>query len=120
MSNLAISWNAIRGTVIAGLLSIVFSTTPAAAASFFYFKDPTKAPNERICFAADQARRHNLQNIKQDNLGVGGTRDNFFAVMTCVGTVVVVMVAGDTGTNGSPLAQELFDAVRRETCIDAC
>ena len=74
MSNLAIWWNAIRGTVIAGLLSIVFSTTPAAAASFFNFKGPTKAPNERIClsFAADQARRHNLQNIKQDNLGVRG------------------------------------------------
>ena len=40
--------------------------------------------------------------------------------MTCVGKVVVVMVSGDPGTNGSPLAQELFDNVRRETCIDGC
>lgn len=115
-------WNAVTGTVIASLLSIALSTTPAAAASFFFFKGPTRAPNERVClrFAADQARRHNLQNIKQDRLGVSGTRDNFFAVMTCVGKVVVVMVSGDSGTNGSPLAQELFDAVRRDVCIDAC
>jgi hypothetical protein len=41
-------------------------------------------------------------------------------VMTCVGKVVVVMVAGDSGTNGSPLAKELFDAVRSEGCIDTC
>ena len=108
--------------VLAGLLSIALVHTPVSAASFFYFKGPTKAPNERVClsFAKDQASRHNLQNIKHDNLGVGGTKDNFFAVMTCVGNVVVVMVSGDTGTNGSPLAKELFDAVRGEVCIDAC
>jgi hypothetical protein len=78
--------------------------------------------HERIClsFAQDQARRTNLQNIKSDRLAVSGTRDNFFAVMTCVGKVVVVMVSGDPGTNGNPLAQELFDNVRRETCIDGC
>ena len=85
-------------------------------------KGASKAPNERVClgFARDQATRHRLQNIKHDNLGVGGSRDNFFAVMTCVGNVIVVMVAGDTGTNGSPLAKELFDAVRGEGCIDGC
>jgi hypothetical protein len=59
-------------------------------------------------FARDQASRHNLYD-KRDNLGVGGTRDNFFVVMTCVGKVVVVMVSGDTGTNGSPPGKELFD-----------
>jgi len=108
--------------VVGGFLSIAAFNTTASAAPLFYFKGPTKAPNERIClsFARDQASRHNLENIKQDNLGVGGTRDNFFVVMTCVGKVVVVMVAGDSGTNGSPLAQELFDAVRREGCIDTC
>jgi hypothetical protein len=115
-------WNAIRGAVIAGLLSIAVSTTPAFAASLFYFKGQTRAPNERVClrFALEQASKHDLQNIKHDNLGVGGTKGNFFVVMTCVDAVVVVMVAADGGENGRPLAQELFDAVRREVCIDAC
>ncbi len=108
--------------VVGGFLSIAAFNTTASAASLFYFKGPTKAPNERVClsFARDRAGRHNLQNIKQDNLGVGGTRDNFFVVITCVGKVVIVMVSGDTGTNGSPLANELFDAVRSEGCIDTC
>ena len=120
MSNPAM--RSIKGIFVAGLLSIIAFNTPASAASFFFFKGSTKAPNERVClsFARDQAGRHNLQNIKQDNLGVGGTRDNFFVVMTCVGRVVIVMVSGDTGTNGSPLAKELFDAVRSEGCIDTC
>ncbi len=111
------------GAVLAvGLFSMVSSASSASAASLFYFKGSTKAPNERVClsFARDQASRHNLQNIKSDRLGVGGTRDNLFAVMTCVGNVVVVMVAGDAGADGGPLAKELFDAVRGETCIDAC
>jgi len=121
MSNPAVR-SGIGGLLIACSLSITALWTPASAASLFYFKGPTKAPNERVClsFARDQATRHNLQNIKHDNLGVGGTRDNFFAVMTCVGNVVVVMVSGDTGTDGSPLAKELFDAVRSEICIDTC
>ncbi len=121
MSN-SVMRNGIRGVLVACVLSITAYSTPASAASLFYFKGPTKAPNERIClsFARDQASRHNLQNIKQDNLGVGGTRDNFFVVMSCVGKVIVVMVAGDSGTNGSPLAKELFDAVRNEGCIDTC
>lgn len=115
-------WNVIKATAIAGVLSAAGLPQPASAASLFFFKGATKAPNERVCtgFAQDQAARHNLQNIKRDNLGVGGTRGDFFVVMTCVGNVIVVMVAGNTGENGSPLAQELFDAVRREQCIDAC
>jgi hypothetical protein len=114
--------NGIGGTLVAGLAAITAYSAPASAASLFYFKGSTKAPNERVClsFARDQASRHNLQNIRHDNLGVGGTRDNFFAAVTCVGKVVVVMVSGDTGTNGSPLAKELFDAVRGEVCIDGC
>jgi len=78
MSN-SVMRNGIRGVLVACVLSITAYSTPASAASLFYFKGPTKAPNERIClsFARDQASRHNLQNIKQDNLGVGGTRDNF-------------------------------------------
>ncbi len=108
--------------LVSGLFSFIALSDTASAASLFYFKGGTKAPNERVClsFAKDQASRHNLQNVKSDRLGVGGTRDNFFAVLTCVGNVVVVMVSGDTGTNGSPLAKELFDAVRGETCIDGC
>jgi hypothetical protein len=111
------------GKIIAsGLLLAAVSAAPAPAASFFYFKGPTKAPRESVClsFAFDQARRHNLQNISRNNLGVSGARNNFFVNITCVGTFVIVMVAGDTGTNGSPLAQELFDAVRRTGCIDEC
>ena len=113
--------NGIIGALVVGLLLIGYHT-PVSAASLFFFKGPTKAPNERIClrFAKSEATRHNLQNIAHDNLGVGGTRDNFFAVMTCVGNVIVVMVSGDTGTNGSPLAKELFDAVRKTVCIDSC
>jgi hypothetical protein len=115
-------WRVVKTTAIVALLSLASSTQSAAAASLFFFKGPTKAPNERVCmnFAQDQAARHNLQNISRNNLAVGGTRGDFFAVMTCVGTVIVVMVAGNTGENGSPLAEELFDAVRREQCIDAC
>jgi hypothetical protein len=114
--------NVIGATAIASLLSIAAASTPAAAASLFFFKGPTKASNERVCltFARDQARRHNLQHIEHNNLAVSGTRGDFFAVMTCVGTTVVVMVAGNTGENGSPLAQELFDAIRHEICIDGC
>jgi hypothetical protein len=110
----------VRGALFGCMVAAL--SVPASAASLFYFKGPTKAPNERVClsFARDQAGRHNLQNVKHDNLGVGGTRDNFFAVMTCVGTVIVVMVSGDTGTDGAPLAKELFDAVQREQCIDGC
>jgi hypothetical protein len=112
----------VRGALLGLAVSVAALSMPASAASLFYFKGPTKAPNERVClsFARDQAGRHNLQNIKHDNLGVGGTRDNFFAVMTCVGTVIVVMVSGDTGTDGTPLAKELFEAVQREQCIDGC
>lgn len=112
----------VRGALLGCMVSVAALSVPASAASLFYFKGPTKAPNERVClsFARDQASRHNLQNVKHDNLGVGGTRDNFFAVMTCVGTVIVVMVSGDTGTDGAPLAKELFEAVQREQCIDGC
>ena len=109
-------------TIAAGFVLAGASAGPAPAASFYYFKGPTKAPNERVClrFAFDQAGGHRLQTISRNNLGVAGSRDNFFVNMTCVGNVVIVMVAGDSGTNGSPLARELFDAVRGETCFDAC
>lgn len=110
----------LRGIIITGLPSITVLTMPTSAASLFYFKGPTRAQNERAClsFAVDQARGHHLQNVKLDNLGVAGTRDNLFIAMTCVGTVVVVMVVGDPGTNGAPIAQELFNAVRGEGGID--
>jgi hypothetical protein len=108
---------------VSSLMSAAFlaaaSTGPAA--SLYYYKGPTRAPNERVClsFAMDQARRHNLQNIKQDRLGVAGVRDKFYVAITCVGNVVVVMASGDGAANGDPLSKELFDAVRSETCIDS-
>ena len=121
MSNLAV-WNVVRMSVIAGALSIATSPSPASAANLFFFKGPGQAPNERIClmFARDEAKIHNLQNIKQDRIGITGIRDNFIAFMTCVGTVVVVTVAGDADQDPRPLAQELFDAIRHDICIDEC
>jgi len=47
VSNPAV-WNVVRMSVIAGALSIGTSPTPASAASLFFFKGPTAAPNERI------------------------------------------------------------------------
>jgi hypothetical protein len=38
--------------------------------------------------------------------------------MTCVGTVAVVMVAGNAGEDAHPLAQELFNEVTRIQIID--
>ena len=112
--------NVTAATAIAGLLSIAALSTPASAGSLFFFKGQTKAPRETKClsFALDAARKQGLQNIQHDNLAVSGTSGDLFAVMTCVGTVVVVMVAGNTGANGKPLAQALFDAVRRIQIID--
>ena len=105
---------------IAGPLSSLVPVGPSLPASLYYYKGPTKAPNERVClsFARDQAKRPSLQNIKQDNLGVGGTRGGLSAGSPRVGSVV--MVAGDDGANGAPLGKELFDAVRLETCFDSC
>jgi len=40
------------------------------------------------------------------------------AIVTCVGVVTVVMVSGDSGTNGEPLAKQLFAGIRGEVCID--
>lgn len=106
---------------IAGLAMTAIAA-PASAASFFWFKGPTKAPNERVClsFAKDQARRFGLQNVKVDALSVSGTKDNSLAILTCVGVVTVVMVSGDNGTNGEPLAKQLFTGMRGEVCIDGC
>ena len=120
MSSPRLMWNVTRPIVVASLLSIAASITPASAASFFFFKANSHAPRETTCmnFALDAARNRNLQNIQHGPLAVSGTRGDFFANLTCVGTVVVVMVAGNTGENPQPLAKELFDAVMGEQCID--
>jgi len=44
----------------------------------------------------------------------------FLAIITCVGVVTVVIVSGDSGTNGEPLAKQLFTGMRGEVCIDGC
>ena len=64
----------------------------------------------------DAARKSNLSNIQHNNLAVSGVRGDLFAVITCVGSTVVVMVAGNT--DGKPLAEELFNEVTRIHCID--
>jgi hypothetical protein len=114
-----------KGTVlsralVAALFVLVASAPSASAASLFFFKGKSKAPNEKIClsFATDQAKRLGLQNVKSDKLSVSGNKSNFEAILTCVGTFIVVMVAGDTGTDGGPLAKQLFDAVKGEQIID--
>jgi hypothetical protein len=106
---------------IAGL-AMTTTAAPASAASFFWFKGPTKAPREKVClsFARDQASRAGLQDIKVDALSVSGTKNGSLAIITCVGVVTVVMVSGDNGTNGEPLAKQLFTGMRGEGCIDGC
>src|SRR5262245_12014874 len=103
----------IAATACASLLSIATPSTPASAGSLFWFKGSTNAPNERIClsFALDQARKNPLLNIQHDALSVSGTKGPFTAVLTCIGTFVVVMVSGNTGEDGGELARDLFDAV---------
>jgi hypothetical protein len=120
MFSVRLTRNVTAATAIAGLWSIAALSTPASAGSLFFFKGQTKAPRETTClsFALDAARNQHLQNIRHDNLAVSGTAGDLFAVMTCVGTFVVVMVAGNTGENCKPLAQALFDEVRRIQNID--
>ena len=111
----------VYAVAIAGL-AMTATAAPASAASFFWFKGPTKAPREKVClsFAKDQARRAGLQDIKVDALSVSGTKNGSLAIITCVGVVTVVMVSGDSGTNGGPLAKQLFTGMRGEVCIDGC
>ena len=107
---------------LAGLTSIATPPSPASAGSLYFFKGPTNAPRETMClsFAQDAARNKNLTNVQHNNLAVSGARGDLYAVMTCIGTTVVVMVAGNSGEDGKPLAQELFDEVKRIHCIDGC
>jgi hypothetical protein len=109
-------------SALAGLASIAASPSPASAGSLYFFKGPTNAPRETMClsFAQDAARKSNLTNVQHDRLAVSGVRGDLFAVMTCVGTTVVVMVSGNSGEDSKPLAQELFDEVKRIHCIDGC
>ena len=58
-----------------------------------------------MSFAKDQARRAGLQDVKVDALSVSGTKNGSLAIITCVGVVTVVMVSGDNGTDGGPLAK---------------
>jgi hypothetical protein len=99
---------------------IAASTTPASAACLFFFKGQTRAINEEVCLdlAENSAKGGNpqgieLQNVKRDDLQVSGTQGELFAVITCVGTFVVVMVAGNPGRDCRPLAQQLFDSIPR-------
>jgi hypothetical protein len=120
MSVPRVMWNVTAAIVIANLLSIAASITPASAGSLFFFKGPTKARSETTClsFALSTANGAHLTNIQHNNLSVSGIRGDFYAAMTCVGTVVVVMVAGNSGEDGHPLALELFNEVTRIQNID--
>jgi hypothetical protein len=69
-------------------------------------------------FAAAVARNQNLQNVQRNQLDVSGTRGNAIAAVTCIGNFAVVMVASDMEGEGRLLAQELFDGMKRERCID--
>jgi hypothetical protein len=120
MSRLRLIRNVTAAVVIASLLSIAASTTPASAASLYFYKGPTNAPGESTCmsFALTAAGQSHLANIQHNNLAVSGLRGDLFAVMTCIGSTIVVMVAGNTGENGDPLALELFNEVKRIHRID--
>lgn len=114
--------NALRGgaVIIAGCLSITAFTAPASAAALFVHRGPTKAPGENTClgFALDAAKRQHLQNIEHKNSAVSGARADKFVVMTCVGTTVVIAVAGDHAEEVKPLADALFDEIGRIQTID--
>ncbi len=43
--------------LVAGLFSIVVSSATATAASLFYFKGSTNAPNERVCLSFARTKR---------------------------------------------------------------
>ena len=109
-----------KGLLITAILVLATSATSASAASLSFFKGRSKASSERMClsFAGDQAKRAGLQNLKSDKLSVSGTKNNFEVILTCVGTFIVVMVAGDGGNDGGPLAKQLFNAVLGEQTID--
>jgi hypothetical protein len=70
----------VYAVAIAGL-AMTATAAPASAASFFWFKGPTKAPREKVClsFARDQVQRAGLQDIKVDALSVSGTKNGSLA-----------------------------------------
>jgi len=104
-------WNLGGATIIASLVSIAASTIPPSAAVALFVKvGPTNAPGPNRClgFAADAARDERLQNIQNKNGLVSGVRDDKSVVMVCVGTVVVISVAGDRQPEVGQLAEDIF------------
>jgi hypothetical protein len=120
MSGAKSAWNLGGAMTIASLLSIATLIMPAFAAALFVHKGPTKAPGENTClgFALDAASHQHLQKIQHSNGSVSGAKDDKFVVMTCVGSVVVVSVAGDHPQEVGPLADALFDDISRMVKID--
>ncbi len=114
--------NFLRGgaLTIVGCLSITAVSVPASAAALFVHRGPTKAPGENTCmgFALDAAKRQHLQNIEHKNSAVSGAMADKFVVMTCVGTTVVIAVAGDHAQEVKPLADALFAEISRIQNID--
>jgi hypothetical protein len=113
-------WNLGGAMTIASLLSIAAVTMPASAAALFVHKGSTKAPGENTClgFALDAANHQHLQHIQHGNGVVSGAKDDKFVVMTCVGNVVVISVAGDHPQEVRPLADALFQDISRMVKID--
>ena len=105
---------------IVGCLSIAALTMPASAAALFVHTGPTKAPGPNTClgFALDAANHQHLQNIQHNNSGVSGAKADKFIVITCVGTVVVISVAGDHPQEVKPLADAIFEDISRMVKLD--
>jgi len=105
---------------IASCLSVAALTMPASAAALFVHTGPTKAPGPNTCvgFAVDAANHQHLQNIRHDNSSVSGAKGDKFVAITCVGTVVVIAVAGDHPPEVKPLADAIFDDISRMIKID--
>jgi hypothetical protein len=111
----------ILSTAFATMAAIsVASTTPASAASLFVHKGATKAPGENTClgFAFDAATHEHLQNIQHSNILVSGAKADKFVVMMCVGSTVIISVAGDHPEEVKPLAEALGADISRMVKFD--
>ena len=105
---------------IASCLSIGASIMPASAAALFVTMGQTKAkgPNTCVGFAVEAANNQHLQNISHNNVGASGAKADKFIVITCVGTVVVISVAGDHAPEVKPLAEAILQDISRMGTFD--
>src|SRR3712207_5099948 len=99
------------GIVCIWLLAVASSSVSAGAATLWFYKGSTNAPGENMCasFAEGAFQKERVRGIKREGTTVSGFQGPFFAIATCVGKVVVVMVSADPGADGNALAKAIFE-----------